>query len=189
MNAFRTLIAAAGFALGSQTSAYASLCDGSFESPPAPLGGFTTLPSGTVFPSGTQCWTVVGAGNVAIVSGSAVANGISYVASAGSQWLDLTGNGSNSLTGVEQTATTTVGQSYKLTFRVGAITTPSSIGVYINGVQVMVATNNNTGGSVFNWKKFSIGFVANQPSTTIKFMNLDASTDHENGLDKVALAP
>ena len=108
--------------------AHANIVDGSFESPVVPAGSFTDFASGSQFGPG-NCWTVVGAGSVSIVSGTFTQGGITYGAAAGAQWLDLTGSSSNSVTGVQQTWPTTAGQSYKVKFAVGAITTPSEVKV------------------------------------------------------------
>src|SRR5580704_14235100 len=71
-----------------------SITNGSFESPVVPVGGFTNFGNGSVLIPG---WTVIGApGGVSIVSGSFTQNGISFPAEDGAQWLDLTGDGTNS---------------------------------------------------------------------------------------------
>ena len=102
-----------------------SITNGSFETPVVPVGGFTNLASGS---TGITGWTVVGAaGGVSIVSGSFSQNGISFPAENGVQWLDLTGDGTNSNEGVQQTFATTSGTEYTLSFWVGNVYNPGGI--------------------------------------------------------------
>lgn len=187
---------ALGALLSGAGIAHASILDGSFEQPAVPNGSYTVFVSGAVIgnsscttPNQIGCWTVIGPGNVAIVSGSTVDNGISFVAAAGAQWLDLTGNGSNSQSGVEQPFNSVPGRGYKLKFSVGAIGTHSRVQVLIDGQPLAIVTNNQTAGSTFNWKHYTLGFVAANPVTTLGFINLDAASDNQNGLDKVTVSP
>src|SRR5262245_3649840 len=94
--------------------------NGSFEKPVVPNGGSKEFVAGSDF-SG---WLVTGGpGNVAVVSGTFAANGFSFPAKKGAQWLDLTGS-SNSRTGLIQAVTTTPGQEYLLTFYAGNVYNP-----------------------------------------------------------------
>ena len=75
------------------------ITNGDFETPVVPVGGFFNYNTGSTLITG---WTVVGR-QVSIVSGSYFSNGANFPAQNGVQWLDLTGDLSNSLgEGVEQ---------------------------------------------------------------------------------------
>jgi hypothetical protein len=74
--------------------------------------------------------------------------GFTWPAAVGQQWLDLTGDGSNSVTGVQQTVATTPGSTYTLTFYVGNPNDPggpsgttSTLNVFVNGTQTFSITN------------------------------------------------
>ncbi|MFC3691923.1 hypothetical protein [Chenggangzhangella methanolivorans] len=64
----------------------------------------------------------------------------------------------------------------------------SSVQVFVDGEQAMVAVNAE-GGNVQNWKKFSTTFTATKARTKIRFNNGDAPSDTHNGLDAVSLTP
>src|SRR5262245_30540208 len=102
--------------MASSSMAYADIMNGSFETPAVPAGGFTLFP-----PNVIPGWTVVGpAGtSVGIVSGTFTQLGVMFPAQDGSQWLDLTGLGSNSTEGVTQSATVTAGHTYQLSYFIG----------------------------------------------------------------------
>jgi hypothetical protein len=168
--------------------------NGSFEKPAVPSGSFTSFSTGQNF----DHWTVVGAsGSVAIFSGTYAESGFTFPGKKGEQWLDLTGAGSNSATGVAQTISTTPGGSYLLTFFVGNIDNPggmlgtqSIVKVLVNGSQVFSATNKKGQGTTAQaWKKFSTTITAPSASTTIAFINGDPHSDGDNGLDAVSLVP
>jgi hypothetical protein len=65
---------------------------------------------------------------VSIVSGSFTQNGVSFPAQDGVQWLDLTGDSSNSTEGVSQTVATTAGDQYQLSYSIGNTTGGSVFG-------------------------------------------------------------
>lgn len=77
---------------------------------------------------------------VSIVSTSFSQQGVLFQAQSGAQWLDLTGNGSNSSEGISQTLSTIAGHQYDVTFFVGNTTggsifgTTSTVNLAINGV-------------------------------------------------------
>ena len=96
------------------------ITNGSFETPVVPVGGFTNYLSGSTLITG---WTVVGP-EASIVNGSYVSLGELFPAKDGVQWLDLTGDLSNAVEGVQQTVTTTPGTSYTLSFWVGNVFQP-----------------------------------------------------------------
>jgi Protein of unknown function (DUF642) len=122
------------------------ILNGSFETPTVPVGGFTDFAVGS---SALTSWSVVGpAGtNVAIVSGSFSQNGVSFPAQDGVQWLDLTGDGSNSTEGVQQAVATIVGDQYQLSYWIGNTTgggifgTTSTVNVSLNGAPTFSDTN------------------------------------------------
>ena len=168
----------------------AQIVNGSFETPLVPAGSFTLFVPGNTF-SG---WTVVGAtGHVAIVSNTFVSGGVTFPAQSGAQWLDLTGL-SNTATGVEQTFATTPGTAYDLSFWVGNVINPggiygttSTVNLLLDGAPLASAVN-SAGGLTQTWQQFTRTFTAAGPTTTVRFLNGDASTDNTNGLDNVTLS-
>lgn len=193
MKSFTILAVAAASVLAASSGASAALiANGSFETPIVPTGGFTDFAVGSGALTG---WTVFGpAGtNVSIVSGSFSQNGVTFEAEDGSQWLDLTGDGSNSTEGVSQAVTTTIGDQYQLSYFIGNTTgggifgTTSSVDVSLNGVPTFADTNSNVSPTDLNWEQFTHTFVATGTSTTLAFQNADPPNDNSNGLDNVVL--
>jgi hypothetical protein len=184
-----TLIASSGTA----SAAVSSTRDGSFEKPAVAAGGFRDFTTGQSF-SG---WRVVGAkGDVAIVSGKYRSAGITFDAKAGQQWMDLTGFGSNTPTGIAQTFSSMPHAVYHLTFWVGNVYDPggvfgvsSKIKVYVNGARKLTAENSRrTSGVQQVWKKFTLTIRATSSRTTISFVNGDPHSDNSNGLDAVRVS-
>ena len=104
----------AGAAVSKPSAAPNLIKNGGFEQPLVGAGGYTLVNAGQSWGG----WKVVGAaGNVAPISTTFQQNGISFVAKAGKQWLDLTGGTSNQKIGVAQTIKTTRGASYRLELR------------------------------------------------------------------------
>jgi hypothetical protein len=175
-------------AMGFSVSAFANLItNGSFETPTVPVGSFSNFPTGSIAITG---WTVFGP-PVSVVSGSFTAGPFSFPAQDGIQWLDLTGPTSGG-GGVEQTVTTTPGQTYDLSFYVGNVSgapfgTTSKVGVLVDG-SLLTSETNSTPGTTLNWELFTVSFVATSPSTVVGFENLDPSGDDSNGLDNISLA-
>jgi Protein of unknown function (DUF642)/PEP-CTERM motif len=175
-----------------------SITNGSFETPVVAVGNFTNFASGS---SGITGWTVVGAaGGVSIVSGTFTQNGISFPAEAGAQWLDLTGDGTNSNEGVQQTFATTAGTQYTLSFWVGNVFNPnggifgttSTVDVLLGGTGgtlLLAATNANTTTGTQTWEQFITTFTATGSSSTLDFINADPGSDNSNGLDNVSVNP
>ncbi len=179
--------------------------NGGFESPLVPAAWYTDFTTGD--PLGE--WTVV-SGNaqpgddrrkVSVVSTTFTQMGIGFPALEGIQWLDLTGLSVNTYNGVQQTVVTQPGKRYALTFYVGNVVDvpgglfgqTSSVEVLINGAHWLTAVNRNqdhdpSGANRMAWQKFVTVFTASQPTTTVTFMNLDATGDNVNGLDNVSLA-
>jgi len=172
----------------------APILNGSFETPTVPVGGFTSFASGS---NAITDWTVVGpsGSSVAIVSGTFTQFGFTFPAQDGVQWLDLTGIGSNTTDGVQQTVATTPGALYDLSFFVSNISNPgglfgttSTVGVQINGGPVVSFTNSGGVGSTSQvWQQFTLPFTATAATTSITFINQDSSGDNNNGLDNVSL--
>ena len=171
------------------------ITNGSFESPVVPVGGFINFNSGSTAITG---WTVVGP-QVSIVSGTFSQECCTFPAQDGAQWLDLTGDGANSVEGVQQTVATTPGTQYTLTFWVGNVYDPNGIFGTTSTVNVLLGgisgtplgsfTNASTTSGVQTWEQFSTTFTATGPATTLDFINGDPAIDNSNGLDNVALNP
>lgn len=167
------------------------LTNGSFEQPLVPAGGFTVFATGEVFSS----WTVMGAvGNVAPLSTSFSTGVFQFPAQDGAQSVDMTGT-SDTATGVSQTAMTTPGHTYCLSFWVGNIVdannvsgygTTSTINVLVDGKLVTVATNEDND-TTLSWQQFTSTVRATATSTQIAFVNADPVGDSSNFLDNVAL--
>jgi Protein of unknown function (DUF642)/PEP-CTERM motif len=187
----RALFAGAVALLSSATAFGANLLtDGSFETPTVPVGAFTNFGAGAM-----GGWTVVGP-QVSIVSGSFAQNGISFLAEDGAQWLDLTGDGSNTTSeGVQQSVATAAGHTYLLSFWVGNVDnaggifgSTSSVDLMINGASHGAFTNSCTSCTATQaWEQFTASFVATGATTMVTFLNGDGRTDNSNGLDNVVL--
>jgi hypothetical protein len=132
-----------------------------------------------------------------IVNGSYVSLGELFPAKDGVQWLDLTGDLSNAVEGVQQTVTTTPGTSYTLSFWVGNVFQPggaygttSTVNVRLGGIGGTLLgsfTNSSTTTGTQVWQQFSTSFTAAGTSTTLAFINGDPASDNTNGLDLVDL--
>ena len=193
MNLFPIIIASAIGLFASAVTANANIIlNGSFETPPVPTGNFTNFPVGS---ASLTDWSVFGPPGtaVSIVSGAFSQNGVSFPAEDGNQWLDLTGDNSNSTEGVSQTAATTVGDQYQLSYWIGNTTgggifgTTSTVNVSLNGTPTFSDTNSNVSPTTLSWEQFIHTFVATGTSTTLGFQNGDPAEDNSNGLDNVAL--
>jgi hypothetical protein len=169
-----------------------SIVNGSFEAPVVPIGNFTNFANGS---TGITGWTVIGApGGVSIVSGTFTQNGISFPAEDGTQWLDLTGDGTNSNEGVQQTFATTAGAQYTLSFWVGNVNNPggifgttSTVDVLLGDSVLLTATNGNTTTGTQTWDQFTTTFTATGSTTSLAFVNGDPASDNSNGLDNVSV--
>jgi hypothetical protein len=171
------------------------ITNGSFESPVVPVGGFTDYASGSTAIPG---WTVVGAaGGVSIVSGTLIQGCCTFPAEDGVQYLDLTGDGTNSFEGVEQTISTNPGTNYTLTFWVGNVDNPgnglgstSTVNVNLgglNGTLLDSVTNSVPNTTTQTWQMFTTSFTASGSTATIDFLNGDPGSDNTNGLDNVTV--
>jgi hypothetical protein len=188
------LLAAAGLLMPCAFGATNLIVNGSFERPVVPAGSYDSFAVGTATLPG---WQVVGVaqGEVSIISDTSVADGFTFPAAAGAQWLDLTGPASNNATGVQQTVATTAGATYILTFYLGNCYDPtgglgltSTVNVFVNGIQTFAVTNTAGQGltSIF-WQRYTTTMVATSSETTIAFMNGDGPLDNSNGLDGISL--
>jgi len=170
------------------------ITNGSFETPVVPVGGYTDFLSGS---TGITGWTVVGSGDVAIVSDTFSQECCTFPAEDGVQWVDLTGVNANSAEGVEQSVATTSGTQYTVTFWVGNIYDPGGIFGTTSSVKVLVGgiggtslgtfMNSSTTTETQVWEQFSTTFTASGSSTKIDFINADPGTDNSNGLDNVSV--
>jgi hypothetical protein len=182
-----------GVLTASAGASAALIANGSFEAPIVPIGSFTDFAVGS---SALTGWSVFGpaGANVAIVNGTFSQNGVTFEAEDGNQWLDLTGDGSNSTEGVSQPVTTTIGDRYQLSYFIGNTTggggifgTTSTVNVLLNGASAFTDTNSNVSPTNLNWEQFTHTFVATGTSTTLGFQNADPANDNSNGLDNIIL--
>ena len=181
-------------ASGGPASATTNLIkNGSFEKPVVPAGSFQNFATGQSFTG----WKVTGAtGAVSIVSGTFQDQGFTFNAQTGAQWIDLTGPGSKTATGIAQSVATTAGTSYQLTFWVGNVNDPggtfgvsSTVKVLVNGALKLTAVNSlHPTNHKQAWKKFTLTIKATSSHTMISFINGDPATDDSNGLDAVQLS-
>jgi hypothetical protein len=190
MSALRLpLTCVALLALAAAPARAGSLVNGSFEAPTVPVGGFANYGGGSTAITG---WTVEGPG-VSIVGGTFSQDGTLFQAENGQQWLDLTGDGLNSLSdGVAQNVTTVVGQAYALSFYVGSATDndlffASTVGLSINGGAVKSYTNPIAPSNMLNWERFTADFTATTTTTNVAFFNGDSANNNNAALDNVTL--
>jgi len=190
----RTVIFAALILVFAASAARAnSIVNGSFETPLVPVGSFTNFFSGSTDITG---WTVVGP-EASIVSTNYASLGFTFPAEDGKQWLDLTGDLSNRVEGVEQTFATTPGTHYSVSYFVGNQVNPggpwgttSTVDVLVDGALIQTATNSmGAGGTTQVWEQFTTSFLATSSSTTLEFLNEDPLSDNSNGLDNVVVTP
>ena len=169
------------------------IVNGSFETPLVPVGGFSNFISGS---TGITGWTVVGP-EASIVSTNYASLGFTFPAEDGKQWLDLTGDLSNRVEGVEQTFATTPDTTYSVSYFVGNQVNPggpwgttSTVDVLVDGALIQTATNSmGAGGTIQVWEQFTTSFLATSSSTTLEFLNEDPLSDNSNGLDNVVVTP
>jgi hypothetical protein len=134
-----------------------------------------------------------------VINGSFTSECCTFPAEDSIQWLDLTGDVSNAVEGVQQAVATIPGTQYTLSFWVGNIFDPN--GIYgttstvdvrlggISGALLGAFTNNSTTTGTQVWQQFTATFTATGSSTTLDFLNADPATDNSNGLDNVVLNP
>jgi hypothetical protein len=169
------------------------LDDGSFERPKvAQESQLRIVQSGRVF----HGWTVTGSGAVSLVGAGYTeeAGALHFTPREGTQSLDVSGPSNEGAVGVEQTAATTIGANYRLTFFLGNqddswanYPRASRIEVVINGMSQGIFRNDRIVPNDLAWKKFVIAFTASADATTIEFINRTPRRDNECGLDAVSL--
>jgi hypothetical protein len=183
------LVAFFGLGIAGQARAGNLIKDGGFETPPTPMGTFTTYGPGQMIGP----WTVIGQGNVATVN-DFDEGGVLWAAHHGHAFVDLTGTcdcGADS--GVSQTIKTVAGTTYTITFWVGNTViqnqgATSTVLVYLGATKILSATNKKGQGSSKEvWKKFSTSFVATGSSSVLAFVNGDPDGDEQNGVDDVSV--
>ena len=176
--------------------------NGSFELPVLPSGVAMEYSGGsTAIPS----WTVVG-DNVLLLQtayselGPPYFDGVvQFNAQSGLNSLDLTGGGSTDspTDGVQQNVTTTLGDTYSLSFYVGRAQSnngdsryqnPATADLSINGGPLVSFTNSDLPLSGYvDWEQFTTSFIATGSSTTITFLNGTPVGTNFAGLDNVVL--
>ncbi len=177
------------FAMATTTARADLIVNGSFESPIVPVGGFTNFVGGSTAITG---WTVVGIES-SIVNGSINVAGIILQAQDGDQWIDLAGQNSNSPSnGVRQFIPTVIGQCYELNFYVGSATGggfvfPSTVDLSIDGGSRVSYFNPTGPSNMFDWKQFTVQFMATTTTTNITFFNGSAANNFLCALDNVSL--
>lgn len=159
----------------------------------SPPGTFTNFTVGSAALTG---WSVTGpdsGANVSIVSGTFAQSGVTFEAAPGNtQWLDLTGDGSNSTEGVSQVVSTTPGTKYSVSFYIGNTTgggifgTTSTVELFVNGSETAF-TNSQVNATGLTWQQFTDTFLATGTSTTLLFQNGDSGADNSNGLDNIVV--
>ena len=182
---------------GANAFAASLINNGSFEttSPSVAVGSFVNFLPGS---TGITGWTVVGAAGTeaSVVNTTYTSECCTFPAEDASNWLDLTGDATNSDTeGVAQTVTTIAGDAYTLSFYVGNVFDPrgiygttSTTDVSENGTSLGAFENNCTTCTTrLTWQLFTTTFTATAASTTLQFLNGDPGTDNANGLDNISL--
>lgn len=169
------------------------LVNGSFEDPLAPAGYYAEFAGGS---TGITGWTVVGS-DVAIVSTTFAQYGIAFESQDGNQWLDLSGEYSNSPdNGVRQIIPTMIGAEYVISFFVGSaeeagtlphIFLPATIDLSIDGGQRESFTNDIAPSDKLYWKQFNHKFTATAATTSITFYNGGAANNYNSALDNVSV--
>lgn len=191
MNTARTFTAIA--LLSFATTANANLItNGSFELPGTPAAGFVSYN----FADDLGGWNVGRLGGVNdrivwAVSSTFVDGAYAFPASAGSTWVDLTGAQTGVQSGVSQSLSFAVGQSYTLSFDVGNVSgsrygQTSTVKVLYSN-QVLGSFTNSTPGTTMNWERFTVTFVAGFAQSPVTFLNDDPQGDNVNGLDNIVL--
>ncbi len=174
---------------GLAASTHASVNNGSFETPPVGTGSFSNHFGGSTAITG---WTVLG-DRVTLINESYVESGITFNAQDGTQWLDLSGPGSNMASnGVTQDVGTTIGEAYRISFYVGSAT--NDVNIFASTVDLSIAggarvsfTNPTAPRNSMDWLLFSADFVATSDLTNITFFHGSGPGNNLSGLDNVTL--
>ncbi len=168
------------------------IVNGDFEAPKLGLGIDDTV-SYVHGSTGIPGWTTIG--DVQLVG----AGFQSLSGSGGGQWVDLTGTTEGYFKGLTSNAfSTTIGQTYAITFDLGALTTPAygpaTVDVRFSGLLAGTSTNNPTingpGTFAMDWSRQTLNFVAISTSSVISFVGVPGQFSNANvvGLDNVSVA-
>jgi Protein of unknown function (DUF642)/PEP-CTERM motif len=173
--------------LGLTSHAANLLTNGSFE-----LGNFVPSEPGSMLLSAGALditgWSVINGG----LAWDGPSNPYGLTASAGSYFLDLTGDYDHSpYGGVQQTIATTIGGQYQLTFDIGSSTAYDN-----NGGLIPVSIQANAGASsgtfttatptsASQWQAFSFNFTATSTTTLISLDGQASKNIQYIGLDNV----
>ena len=177
-------------ALAGTGSAHATnlLTNGSFEDPNiVATNNYVLYGTGSTAITG---WTVVGDDTQLTPD-----TYLGLLASDGRQWIDLTGIFDYDKGVRSDAVTTTIGQSYNLTFALGNFVPfgTSSLSVSINGGPASIFTNLVNGvGPTMDWENKSLTWVADATSAQITFRgvaNGALSNNSAIGLDNAGFAP
>lgn len=164
------------------------LQNGSFEAPDI-VGTNADVPNS---------WSVAGAGPVQLVSPEFQPFGQPLLASAGQQWVDLTGMTELLNQGLTQVFDTVASGKYTLSFDVGNLDYSgfgrATVQLLIDNTVVSSFFNDitNTGSSAMRWKPFSTAFTATAAQTTVTFLGLEVEGNTAAkviGLDNVTVVP
>lgn len=199
---FARILGVGACALALAAPARANLItNGSFETPATPAGSFTQFTSPS---AGITGWTVGGA-DVLLINTTYTENGgnVRFTAQDGSNSVDLTGAGNTGPNTLSQVVATQAGQTYALSFFVGATGSSGNapyagaaeVDVLIDGNLIGTFTNGNLPGvgNPTNWEGFTTQFTAATGSTTVTFRSASLPADNPRtnfaGLDNVSMQP
>jgi hypothetical protein len=147
---------------------------------------------------GVPHWTVSGSGNIVIHrapdAGIDTGNSTFNFAHHGDNYLDLSGTGSQAT--ISQSFATGIGQTYELSFWIGASNgqlPAATIGVRLDGANNLLNTalTPTAPGVNIAWTLQAFTFVADSPTTTLSFQGLSRYDDNASYVDScsVVLVP
>lgn len=162
--------------VGAQIAEANEVCNGSFESGPAP-GAYLILPVGS---TAIDCWTVVGA-RIVYVGGY-------WGAPDGVRSIGLSSSG-----GIAQTFPTEVGRDYEVRFRMAGdpFGSPAMKGLSVSvGGPTETFTVDMTGNTPadMGWEEKSFVFTATDTTTTLTFVSITAGA-YGAAIDHVRVTP
>jgi hypothetical protein len=151
--------------------------------------GLQSLPTGSAAIPG---WTVTNAELLWAINGNAFGPGSPF----GSFFLDLTGyHDGLPYAGVMQTLATSPGQSYRLSFSLGAhqsiaaFSGPMSVGVTVGSVSNVFTFRPAAGATGNVWMTFTSDFVATDTATPLSLAGIASGGGGNLGLDSVSVLP
>jgi len=196
-------------AISSAANAQNLLKDSGFESPAVPAGSFSSyfVPGQKIGAWDIVSSTPTGPG-VTLVNGSFQADGITFNAHTGKQYLNLNegqyfegsdgGGVCQCEQGVEQTVMTTTGANYILTFWLGSVYDPTTVAGYADMSMVDVYINGYRAASMVEsgkphskrqiWNQYSVTFTASSNLTKITLLN-GTQWFQNDAIDDVELLP